>query len=594
MFLTRPEIAGTFGVAASTHWIATAVAMAVLERGGNAADAAVAAGFTLQVVEPHLNGPGGDCPILVHDARSGRQSVICGQGPAPAGATIAHYRDHLGLDLVPGTGLLAATVPGAFDAWMTLLLHHGTWRLADVLSFAIGYAERGAPMVPRVARTLEAVRPLFEHEWPTSAALWLRDGGPRPGRLWRNPSLAATWQRLLREAARPDRDAEIEAARDIWYRGFIAEAIDRFLRGTEVLDTSGRRHRGVLAAEDLARWRAPVEAPLSRRYRDVEVLKCGPWSQGPLGLQTLALLEGCDLGGLDPLGAEYVHLVVEAMKLAFADRDAYYGDPDAVAVPIPALLSEDYAAARRALIGAEASLSLRPGEIPGATPRLPDYAAAVRRAEEAAAAAGAGEPTLSRLGASGGDTCHVDVIDRHGNMVSATPSGGWFQSSPAIPDLGFCLGTRAQMFWLDPAHPNALAPGKRPRTTLSPGMVLRDGRAWMAFGTPGGDQQEQWQIIMLTRMVDHGWGIQQAIDAPSFHSEHGISSFWPRGARPGRLVLEGRFDPAVADALARRGHRVVVGEDWSEGRLTGCRREADGQMFAGANPRGMQGYAAGR
>lgn len=216
MFLTRPEIAGTFGVAASTHWIATGVAMAVLERGGNAADAAVAAGFTLQVVEPHLNGPGGDCPILVHDAKAGAQSVICGQGPAPAAATIGYYRDHLGLDLVPGTGFLAATVPGAFDAWATLLLRHGTWRLPDVLAFAIGYAERGAHMVPRIVRTLDGVRPLFEQEWPTSAALWLRDGGPQPGRLWRNPTLAETWKRLLREAARPGRDAEIEAARDAW------------------------------------------------------------------------------------------------------------------------------------------------------------------------------------------------------------------------------------------------------------------------------------------------------------------------------------------------------------------------------------------
>jgi gamma-glutamyltranspeptidase/glutathione hydrolase len=594
MFLTRPEIAGTFGVAASTHWIATGVAMAVLERGGNAADAAVAAGFTLQVVEPHLNGPGGDCPILVHDARSGAQSVICGQGPAPAGATIAHYRDRLGLDLVPGTGFLAATIPGAFDAWATLLLRHGTWRLPDVLAYAIGYAEQGAHMVPRVVRTLEGVRPLFEQEWPSSAALWLQGGGPKPGRLWRNPTLAATWKRLLREAARPDRDAEIEAARDVWYRGFVAEAIARFVGATEAMDTSGRRHRGVLTADDMAGWRAPVEAPLARRYRDVTVLKCGPWSQGPTALQTLAILEGFDLGAMDPLGEQYVHTVVEAMKLAYADREAFYGDPAFVEVPMATLLSEDYAAARRALIGEGASLDLRPGEIAGVPARAPDYRAAIARAEEAAAVAGTGEPTVSRLGATGGDTCHVDVIDRHGNMVSATPSGGWFQSSPAIPELGFCLGTRAQMFWLEEGHPNALAPGKRPRTTLSPGMALRDGEAWMAFGTPGGDQQDQWQTIMLTRMVDHGWGIQQAIDAPSFHSEHWVSSFWPRGARPGKLVLEGRFDPAVADRLEARGHRVTLGEDWSEGRLSGARREKDGQMFAGANPRGMQGYAMGR
>ncbi|MFN6955309.1 MAG: gamma-glutamyltransferase family protein, partial [Acetobacteraceae bacterium] len=427
MFLTRPEIAGTFGVAASTHWIATGVAMSVLERGGNAADAAVAAGFTLQVVEPHLNGPGGDCPIIVHDAKAGTQSVICGQGPAPAAATIGHYRDHLGLDLVPGTGLLAATVPGAFDAWATLLLRHGTWRLPDVLAYAIGYAEQGAHMVPRVVRTLDGVRPLFEQEWPTSAALWLRDGGPQPGRLWRNPTLAATWKRLLREAARPDRDAEIEAARDAWYRGFVADAIARFVAATEALDTSGRRHRGVLTADDMAGWRAPVEAPLSRRYRDVELLKCGAWSQGPTALQLMALLEGFDLAGMDPCGEAYVHTVAEAMKLAYADREAFYGDPDFVDVPMATLLSDEYAAARRALIGDVASLDLRPGEVPGFPARAPEYRAAILRAEETAA--GAGEPTVARLGASAGDTCHVDVIDRDGNMVSATPSGGWFQSS---------------------------------------------------------------------------------------------------------------------------------------------------------------------
>ncbi|MBD0274790.1 MAG: gamma-glutamyltransferase, partial [Acetobacteraceae bacterium] len=192
-------------------------------------------------------------------------------------------------------------------------------------------------------------------------------------------------------------------------------------------------------------------------------------------------------------------------------------------------------------------------------------------------------------------TCHVDVIDRWGNMVSATPSAGWLQSSPTIPELGFCLGSRCQMFWLDEDLPNGLKPGKRPRTTLSPSMVLRDdGRPWMAFGTPGGEQQDQWQPIMLARMVDHRFSIQQAIDLPSFHSEHWISSFWPRGAKPGKLVLEGRFAPEVLEALRARGHRAEMGGEWSEGRLTGARREPDGQIFAGANPRGMQGYAVGR
>lgn len=595
MFTTRPEIAGTFGAVASTHWIASQVGMAVLERGGNAFDAAAAAGFTLQVVEPHLNGPGGDCPIILHSAKQDRQVVICGQGPAPAAMTVATLKGELGLEIVPGTGFLCAPVPGAFDAWALMLRDHGTWRLRDVLAYAIGYARGGAHVVPRICATIETVRPLFESAWPTSAALWLHNGATTPGGLYRNPTLAETYERVLREAEAPgrNREAEIEAARDAWYGGFVAEAIDRFGRSFAALDTSGRRHHALLTADDMARWRAGVEAPARFDYRGHTVLKCGPWSQGPAMLQTLALLQGFDIAAMDPVGPDFVHTVVECLKLAFADREAFYGDPDFVDVPLATLLSPAYNDARRALVGAEASNAFRPGSPDGRVPRT-DYEAAVRRAREMAMAAGTGEPTVSRLGASGGDTCHVDVIDAAGNMVSATPSAGWLQSSPTVPELGFCLGSRCQMFWLDETLPNGLKPGKRPRTTLSPSMVLREGRPWMSFGTPGGEQQDQWQPIMLARMVDHRFGIQQAIDLPSFHSEHWISSFWPRGAKPGKVVIEGRFAPSVLEDLIARGHRAEMGGEWSEGRLTGARREPDGQIFAGANPRGMQGYAVGR
>ncbi len=594
MFTTRPEIAGSFGAVASTHWIASQVGMAVLERGGNAFDAAVAAGFTLQIVEPHLNGPGGDCPIILHDARADAQRVICGQGPSPAAATVARIKGELGLDLIPGTGFLPAVVPGAFEAWTVMLRDWGTWPLRDVLEFAIGYARHGAHMVPRVAATVATVKPLFEGEWPSSAAVWLRDGGPRAGALYANPTLADTYERVLREAeaAGGSRERQIDAARDAWYRGFVAEAAERFLRSFEALDASGRRHTGLLTADDMARWQAPIEAPLRYDYKSHTALKCGPWSQGPVFLQQLALLAGFDLAAMDPVGEALVHTVVECAKLAFADREAFYGDPDFTDVPIEALLSEGYNAERRKLIGAMASLALRPGSIGGVSPWVDHEAAS--RAERLTRAPGVGEPTVSRLGVSGADTCHVDVIDRAGNMVSATPSAGWLQSSPAIPGLGFCLGTRGQMFWLDEALPNGLRPGKRPRTTLSPSMALKDGKPWMAFGTPGGEQQDQWSPLMLARMVNHRLGIQQAIDLPAFHCEHWPSSFWPRHARPGRVVLEGRYAPSVAEALAARGHQVEMGGDWSEGRLTGVRREADGQIFAGANPRGMQGYAVGR
>ncbi len=591
MFTTRPEIAGTFGVVATTHWIASSVGMAVLERGGNAFDAAVAAGFTLNVAEPHLNGPGGDAPIIIHDAKTGKQHVICGQGVAPDAATCERFAG-LGLDLVPGTGLLPAVVPGAFDAWATMLRDWGTWELADVLEFAIGYARRGIHLVPRVPAAIETVRPLFEQEWPTSAATWLLNGRvPQAGGLFSRPALADFWERLLREAVGATREARIDAARNAFYRGFAAEAIGKFYE-TEIMDSTGRRNKGLLKADDMARWSAPVEAPLSIDYHGHTLLKCGTWSQGPAFLQQLALLKGFDLAAMDPYGADFVHTVVECAKLAFADREAYYGDPDFVQVPVATLLSDEYNDARRKLVGAMASMELRPGQIHGYDPIVDHHAE--DRVAMLSMDPGAGEPTVGRLGAMGGDTCHVDVIDRWGNMVSATPSGGWLQSSPVVPGLGFPLSTRGQMFWVKPGHPNSAAPRKRPRTTLSPSMVLRDGKPWMSFGTPGGEQQDQWQPVMLLRMLHHNLSIQQSIDAPNFHTEHWPSSFWPRVARPGKVVIEGRYDPAVLAELIARGHKAEMGGEWTEGRISAARIEPDGQMFAGANPRGMQGYAVGR
>jgi len=592
MFTTRPEIAGTFGVVATTHWLASSVGMAVLERGGNAFDAAAAAGFVLQVAEPHLNGPGGDAPIIIHDAIANTQHVICGQGVSPSTATAEKFAE-LGLDLVPGTGLLPAVVPGSFDAWMLMLRDWGTMELSDILSYAIGYARNGVHLVPRIPAAIESMRPMFEQEWKTSAEVWLPGGRvPAPGALFRRPALADTWERLCRESIGSTREARIDAARNAFYRGWIAEAIGRFYATQDILDASGRRHRGLLTADDMGRWAATVEDPVGLDYHGTTMLKVGPWSQGPTMLQTLALLKGFDIGAMDPLGSQFVHTVVEALKLAFADREAYYGDPEHVEVPLSHLLSEEYNAERRKLIGDKASLDLRPGTVPGFTPEVDHNAAS--RAELLTRAPGIGEPTVARLGAIGGDTCHVDIIDRWGNMVSATPSGGWLQSSPVIPELGFPLSTRGQMFWTKPGHPNSIAPRKRPRSTLSPSMALRDGKAWLSFGTPGGDQQDQWQTIMFLRMVHHNLTIQQAIDAPSFHSEHWPSSFWPRVARPGKMSMEGRFPPAVLADLTTRGHDVTQGEDWSIGRLSGARLEPDGQMYAGANPRGMQGYAVGR
>jgi gamma-glutamyltranspeptidase / glutathione hydrolase len=599
-FTTRPEIDGTFGVVASTHWIATAVGMAMLEKGGNAFDAAVATAFTLQVVEPHLNGPGGDAPLILYDVRRSKPEVICGQGPAPAKATISHYRRE-GLDLVPGTGLLAACVPGTFETWMLLLRDYGTASLREVLSPAIGYAQNGHPLLERASATIAAVADLFREYWPTSAAVYLPGGAPPPtGTLFANEALAATYLRILQEAesAGDNRLTQIERARKSWSQGFVAEAIDRFCRTQDIMDTSGARHRGVLTGDDMARWTPRIEAPLTYDYGRYTVCKTGPWGQGPVMLQQLALLKGFDLDGLDPAGADFIHLQVECAKLAYADRDAFYGDPDFVEVPTATLLSDTYNAARRKLVTDTASLELRPGSIEG-------YRAVVKlfRERKQAAAAGAGEPTVGRLGTgeptvgrlggTRGDTVHFDIIDQSGNMVSATPSGGWLQSSPVIPELGFCLGTRAQMFWLDEGHPASLAPGKRPRTTLTPTLALRDGEPYLAWGTPGGDAQDQWIPQFFLRHVHAGHNLQQAIDAPAWHSDHFPSSFWPRQARPGVLVVEGRVSPQTVAELKRRGHIVEVGPDWSEGRLTAAAREGP-RRRAADNARGMQGYAAGR
>ena len=547
---------------ASTHWLASAAGMAVLERGGNAFDAAVAAGFALQVVEPHLNGPGGDLPVILYDARSDDVAVVCGQGTAPAAATVAAFRER-GVTVIPGTGLLPAVVPGAFGGWLLLLERYGTWRLADVLEFALGFAENGFPVIPSITRIILQVENVFRTEWPSSAEVFLP--APEPGTLFRSPAVAATYKRILAETRGGSREEEIARARDAWYRGFVAEAVDEFVRAQD----------GFLTGDDMAAWEPTLERPVSLDYRGHAVFKTGPWGQGPVFLQQLALLEGYDVAALAP--AELVHTVVECAKLAFADREAWYGDPAFTDVPLELLLSKAYADERRTLVTAAASPDLRPG---GEGARLPGSVAAP-------VTAGVGEPTRA------GDTCHVDVADRWGNLVSATPSGGWLWSSPVVPQLGFPLGTRAQMFWLEEGLPNSLEPRKRPRTTLSPSLAFRRGHPYLAFGTPGGDQQDQWSLNVFLRHVDFGLDLQAAIDAPNFGTNHFPSSFYPRASQPRQIEVEARFGERVIQELRQRGHEVAVAADWGLGRVSAVGRE-DRLLKAAANPRGMQGYAVGR
>jgi gamma-glutamyltranspeptidase/glutathione hydrolase len=626
-FTTRPELAGTFGMVASTHWLASAAGMAVLERGGNAFDAVVATGLVLQVVEPHLNGPGGEVPVIAFDAARGETFVVCGQGTAPAAATPEAFA---GLDLVPGSGLLAACVPGAFGAWLLLLREYGTLRLRDVMGYAIGYAEHGYPLVPAISWGIASVADMFREHWPSSAEVYLPGGNvPAPGSVFANPALAATYRGVLdaAEAASGDRDEQIDAARHVFYEGFVAETIASYLSSAEAMDVTGERHRGLLSYADMAGWRARLEEPLTFDYAGLTVCKTKPWGQGPVFLQQLALLNGLDLAAMEPGTAEFIHTVTECSKLAFADREAWYGDPDFADVPIETLISAKYADERRGLVGAEASADLVPGSPDGREPVLPGYAARAYPGSQAARAEhadvtpnfdagplptldpGTGEPVIGtaagppaqpapltsplRHRAGPGDTCHIDVADRFGNMVSATPSGGWLQSSPVIPGLGFCLGTRAQMFTLTPGLIGTIAPGKRPRTTLTPGLALRDGEPYLAFGTPGGDQQDQWALSFFLNHVRFGMNLQQAIDFPAFHSAHMPSSFYPREAQPKVLDVESRVGPDVIEELRRRGHVVNVRPPWSLGRMNAVSRR-NGLLYAAANPRGMQGYAVGR
>lgn len=595
-FTTRPELEGSHGFAASTHWLATAAAQAMLERGGNAFDAVVAGGFVLQVVEPHLNGPGGDLVGIFQPAGAATPTVLMGQGPAPAGATVAHFRRE-GLDLVPGAGGLASAIPAAVDAWLLLLRDHGTLDLGTVLAPAAGYARDGHPLLAAAAATISRVQDLFGDHWPSSAALWMPDGSiPHAGDVVRNEAYAAVLDRLVAATeGAADRGSAIDAARAQWRRELSAAAA--FLQ-TPHRHSSGTDHAGVLSSDDIAGFEAGYEEPLTVDFRGRTVAKAGTWSQGPALLQALAMLEPFDDDALDPSSARGAHTLVETLKLVLADRDAHFGD----GVDARPLLDPAYLAERRALVGEQASREWRPGAPGGdAGFRPPLRTVTSRAAGDAVAQATTGEPTVARSGSTRGDTCHIDVVDRWGNIVSVTPSGGWLQSSPTVPELGFCLGTRLQMCWLDEDAPSGLRPGARPRTTLSPTLVLEDGAPVMALGTPGGDQQDQWQLPMLLRMLVGGYSAQQAIDAPTLHTAALIDSFWPRTWSPATVVAEDRLGDDVIDDLVARGHDVTRAGAWTLGRLSAVgidrsRRFSDGSplLWAAANARGMSGYAAGR
>jgi gamma-glutamyltranspeptidase/glutathione hydrolase len=594
-FTTRPVVMGTNGMVASTHYLASQAGLWCLKCGGNAIDAGATMWFCLTILEPHRVGVAGESPILVYSADEGKVIPVNGQGPAPKAATISWFKEH-GYDLIPPDGFLPAVTPAAFDAWVETLKKFGTMSLGEILQPAIELAAKGFPVYPELRKSLiepdqevgiaphegktkatsRSTAERFLKEWPSSAKVYLPGGhAPHVGEILVNTEWARTFKEVARiesEARTSGRDAGLQAARDHFYLGPIAHKVVDFMQTFKCRDVYGREQHGLLSLEDFAAYHTRFEAPVAVKYRGYDVYKCGPWTQGPVLLQQLNLLEGFDLKKMGHNTVEYIHTLIECAKLAFADRERFYADPDYVEVPLNTLLSKEYANTRRKSVDmGHPSLELKPGET-AITGR--DVRRNKRHLE--------------------GDTVHLEAVDRFGNMVSATPSGAWISTSPIIPGLGFCMNSRAQMFHLDANHVERLEPGKRPSTTLSPSLVMMEEKPYMTFGTPGGDQQDQWTLQFFLNHTDFDMDIQLALDKPTVHSTHFPSSFWPHRAHPGVVHVEPEIPEEVVQGLRDKGHTVTVDPPWSHGHCLAIQYNADtGVIFGGASPRGMKAYAMG-
>jgi gamma-glutamyltranspeptidase/glutathione hydrolase len=568
----RPSIMGTNAMVASGHYLATRAGERILARGGNAVDAGVAAGLCLCVLHIDMVNLAGVAPIIVYLADQDRVITISGLGRWPQAASVEYFRGRCG-GRIP-LGVLRCITPGSPDAWITALEEYGTMTLAEVMEEPIRLAAEGFPMHPFMASNVrDAVRQV--QQWPSSAAI-LTPGGrvPEPGDIFVQRDLARTMERLVEAEAgarRHGRRAGLQAARDLFYRGEIAREIAAFYR------TEG----GLLTYEDLAAFRVKIEEPVRATFREYEVYTCGPWCQGPVLGQALMLLERDDVRALGHNSPAYVHLLTEALKLCFADRERYYGDPELVDVPMHALLSRDYADARRRLI-----------DLDRAHAGMPEAGAP---AGVGGATAPPGRPVPAQPAAAEAlDTTYVCAVDRRGNIFSATPSDGCL-SAPITPGTGLGVSSRGSQSWVVDGHPSAVAPGKRPRLTPCPAIVFKEGRPFMPLGTPGGDVQCQAMLQVFLNIAVFGMDPQAAIEAPRFATYSYPGSFEPHEYHADELRIERRLAAEVGDALAARGHRVVTWPDWTwraGGVCTITIDRARGLLAAGADPRRM-GYAIG-
>ena len=564
-----PQLFGTHGAIATEHYLATKAGADLLGVGGNAVDAAVGATFVEGLVNPQMFTLGGECPMLVCMAETNHVVSVNGNTSAPERATPEVYLER-GLTDVPDEGILSSGVPAALGALVTVLARFGQLTFAEVVTPALNYARKGFPVHTGLyGQERFGIRDLeekFRNHWSGSAKIYLPHGMvAEVGQVIANPALADLLDYLKTEeqATSGDRKKGLEAVLEAFYRGDPATEIERF----------SKERNGLLARSDLERFETHFEEPVSMQFADTKVFKCGPWNQGPVMLQALAILESYDLKGMGHNSENYLHWTTEAFKLAFADREQYYGDPMQVDVPMTELLSKDYSLMRAALVDPEkANSELRPGD--------PKRKLALLPIEE-------------RLGGAswGPGTVHVDVIDGDGNMAAFTPSGGWLKSAEVVPPLGFPLGNRLMTFYLKPNHhPNIIAPFKRPRTTISPSLAFRNNTPWMVFGSMGGDQQDQWQCQFFLNRVLFGMSIQEAIEAPKFSSEHFPGFFAPHDRFPNLIRIEPKFSQKILDGLTRRGHQVEVGADWSEGYLAAAARDpVRGVLEAGCDPRGSKG-----